>query len=178
MKFLSIIQKIVKVAIVLIIIAISLFFAGAVYELILVGIELLSHGARTIDMDLITHALEHVVHFVANGILLLFVFRYLRHELHDGTPYTAEGAKELQEIGIHTMIHPVITGSIITIIYVACGKTFPAFFTEGSFMGVILGFVLIFVSLMLRYGAELEKNKSNNDSKNTEESKNVDKIED
>ena len=158
MKFLSIIQKIVKVAIVLIIIAISLFFAGAVYELILVGIELLTHGARTIDMDLITHALEHVVHFVANGILLLFVFRYLRHELHDGTPYTAEGAKELREIGIHTMIHPVITGSIITIIYVACGKTFPAFFTEGSFMGVILGFVLIFVSLMLRYGAELEKN--------------------
>ena len=45
-------------------------------------------------------------------------------------------------------------------------------------MGVILGFVLIFVSLMFRYGAELEKNKSNNDSKNTEESKNVDKIED
>ena len=98
--------------------------------------------------------------------------------MHDGTPYTAEGAKELREIGIHTMIHPVITGSIITIIYVACGKSFPAFFTEGSFMGVILGFVLIFVSLMLRYGAELEKNKSNNDSKNTEESKNVDKIED
>ncbi|MBR3934861.1 MAG: hypothetical protein IKJ68_13270 [Clostridia bacterium] len=161
MKILNIIQKIVKIARVLVIIAISMFFGGAVYELILVGTELLTHGSKAIDMNLITHALEHVVHFVANGILLLFVFRYLRHEIHDGTPYTTEGAKELREIGVHIIVHPVITASIITIIYVLCGRDFPAFFTESSYIGILFGVVLVFVSLILRYGAELEKKEKN-----------------
>lgn len=161
MKILNIIQKIVRIARVLVVIAISMFFGGAVYELILVGIELLTHGSEAIDMDLVTHALEHVVHFVANGILLLFVFRYLRHELHDGTPYTTEGAKELREIGVHIIVHPVITASIITIIYVICDREFHSFFTESSYIGILFGLVLVFVSLILKYGAELEKNKKN-----------------
>lgn len=156
MKVLNVIQRFMKVARIFVIIAISLFFAGAVYELILVGMELATHGIKAISMGAVTHALEHVVHFVANGILLLFVFRYIRHELHDGTPYTVKGAKELREIGVHTIIHPVITASIITIIYVASGKDFPAFFTEGSYVGIVLGVVLLLVSLILRYGAEIE----------------------
>ena len=95
MKFLSVIQKIFRVARVLVVIAICLFFLAAGYELTLVGIELLTHGSKAIDKHLIAHALEHMVHFVANGILLVFVFKYIKHEIHDGTPYTEEGAKEL-----------------------------------------------------------------------------------
>ena len=98
---------------------------------------------------------------MASVILLLFVFRYLRHEIHEGTPYTTEGAKELREIGVHIIVHPVITASIITIIYVLCGRDFPAFFTESSYIGILFGVVLVFVSLILRYGAELEKKEKN-----------------
>lgn len=163
MKFLNTIQKVVKVARILVIIAISLFFAGALYELILIGIEFLTHGTKAVNIESVLHAMEHVVHFVANGILLLFVFRYIRHEIHDGTPYTSAGAKELREIGVHTIVHPVITGSIITIIYVLCGKEFPAFFSESSYIGILLGVILVFVSLVLRYGAELERNLKNKD---------------
>lgn len=158
MKFLSIIQKVFKMARALVVIAICLFFLAATYEIILVGIELLTHGSKAIDKHLIAHALEHIVHFAANGILLVFVFKYIRHELHDGTPYTEEGAKELKEIGIHIMLHPIITASLIAIMDVALGQNFPSFFTGTTYIGVLLGAVLVLVSLILKYGAELEKN--------------------
>lgn len=164
MKFLSVIQKIFRVARVLVVIAICLFFLAAGYELTLVGIELLTHGSKAIDKHLIAHALEHMVHFVANGILLVFVFKYIKHEIHDGTPYTEEGAKELKEIGIHIILHPVITASLIALMDVALGQKFPSFFTGTTYIGVLLGAVLVLVSLILKYGAELEENIKNKKS--------------
>ena len=55
----------------------------------------------------------------------------------------------------------IIFITIITIIYVLCGRDFPAFFTESSYIGILFGVVLVFVSLILRYGAELEKKEKN-----------------
>ena len=157
MKFLNIIQKVIKVAKVVILVVISMFFLGAAYELFVVGKEVFTHGSKAIDMELITHALEHLVHFAANGILLLFVSKYLNHELHDGTPYTEEGAKELKELGVHALLHPIITASIIAIIYVLGGKEFPSFFTESNYIGLLLGIVILFVAMVVKYGAEEEK---------------------
>ena len=143
MKFLNIIQKVFKIARVLTVIAICLFFIAAGYELILVAIELLTHGSKAIDKHLIAHALEHLVHFVANGILLVFVFKYIKHEIHDGTPYTEEGAKELKEIGI---VHPIITAAIIAIMDVALGQKFPSFFT-GSIVHAVKSMPIPIMSL-------------------------------
>ena len=169
MKFLNVIQKVFKIARVLTLIAICLFFIAAGYELTLVAIELLTHGSKAIDKHLIAHALEHLVHFVANGILLVFVFKYIKHEIHDGTPYTEEGAKELKEIGIHIIVHPIITAAIIAIMDVALGQKFPSFFTGTTYIGVLLGAVLVVVSLILKYGAELENNIKNNNSDKKDE---------
>ena len=169
MKFLNVIQKVFKIARVLTVIAICFFFIAAGYELTLVAIELLTHGSKAIDKHLIAHALEHLVHFVANGILLVFVFKYIKHEIHDGTPYTEEGAKELKEIGIHIIVHPIITAAIIAIMDVALGQKFPSFFTGTTYIGVLLGAVLVVVSLILKYGAELENNIKNNNSDKKDE---------
>lgn len=169
MKFLNVIQKVFKIARVLTVIVICLFFIAAGYELTLVAIELLTHGSKAIDKHLIAHALEHLVHFVANGILLVFVFKYIKHEIHDGTPYTEEGAKELKEIGIHIIVHPIITAAIIAIMDVALGQKFPSFFTGTTYIGVLLGAVLVVVSLILKYGAELENNIKNNNSDKKDE---------
>jgi len=160
MKFLNIIQKVVKVATYVIVVVISMFFVAAAYELFVVGKELLTHGSKAIDTELISHALEHLVHFAANGILLLFVSKYLRHELHDGTPYTEEGAKELKELGVHALLHPVITAAIITIIYVLCGKEIPSLFTESNYIGILLGIVILFAAMVVKYGAEGERKKA------------------
>ena len=160
MKFLNIIQKVIKVAKVVVLVVISMFFLGAAYELFVVGKEVFTHGSKAVDMELIAHALEHLVHFAANGILLLFVSKYLTHEIHEGTPYTEEGAKELKELGIHALLHPVITASVITIIYVLCGKEFPSFFTESNYIGILLGVVILFVAMVVKYGAEDEKTKN------------------
>ena len=115
MKFLNIIQKVFKIARVLTVIAICLFFIAAGYELILVAIELLTHGSKAIDKHLIAHALEHLVHFVA------------------------------------------------------LGQKFPSFFTGTTYIGVLLGAVLVVVSLILKYGAELENNIKNNNSDKKDE---------
>ena len=52
---------------------------------------------------------------------------------------------------------------------VALGQKFPSFFTGTTYIGVLLGAVLVVVSLILKYGAELENNIKNNNSDKKDE---------
>ena len=131
--------------------------------------EVCPESYRSMTAILDKYGVRHSSLIAANDIWVrdfmpLHVFKYIKHEIHDGTPYTEEGAKELKEIGIHIILHPVITASLIALMDVALGQKFPSFFTGTTYIGVLLGSVLVLVSLILKYGAELEENIKNKKS--------------
>lgn len=101
---------------------------------------------------------------IAVGTLLcigeLFVSRmaycYFENELRAGTPFTMDGAKELLHLGISAIWIPIVSGVLAQ---VAQGVI--AQFVENvkkvhldGFDSVALGVMLVFASLLCRYGAE------------------------
>lgn len=83
-----------------------------------------------------------------------FASKYFAQELKDGTPFTKSGAKMLRTLGIYTIVLP-LAAVIVTSIVCAYGKyTVNAEDNEAS---VVMGLVILLVSLLLEYGAELEE---------------------
>lgn len=90
-------------------------------------------------------------------ILTRMAFRYFEHELNAGTPFTADGAKELLRLGISVLWIPIVTVVLAQIV-----QNIIALFLENTemlnldgFTHVELGLALILVSLLCRCGTEL-----------------------
>lgn len=98
---------------------------------------------------------------IGQAVTAKFAEGYFAHELTAGTPFTLSGAKELFRLGIVTICVPLgslILAQIISAIVaelIGCGE---AFKLDGG-DSVALGVMFIFMSLLCRYGAELQTQK-------------------
>lgn len=92
------------------------------------------------------------------GILTAFVYRYFTAELKEGTPFTNAGADRIKQLGIMEIALSVISMWVIDGIYENINPAeWNRFDDAGS---ITLGICLILLSMVVRYGAELEqKNK-------------------
>ena len=90
---------------------------------------------------------------VTDGILFFFAARYLKRELADGTPFTAEGAKQVMSLGVKTIVMPLVAITVYAIIYACFDLSQYDKFSNAT--SVVLGIALILVSLILRHGAEI-----------------------
>ncbi len=92
------------------------------------------------------------------GILTAFVYRYFTAELKEGTPFTNAGADRIKQLGIMKIALSVISMWVIDGIYENISLAeWNRFDDAGS---ITLGICLILLSMVVRYGAELEqKNK-------------------
>ena len=93
----------------------------------------------------------------AYAIVCALTCNYLKHENADGTPFTADGAKRLQKLGIRCIYVPIIALTVSEIIAVCYG-------VKDAIIGdnlpsTALGIVFILASLVFSYGAELEVNR-------------------
>lgn len=96
------------------------------------------------------------------GIIAKFSQAYFKNELAAGTPFTLSGSKELLRLGILTAVIPTASAILQKITEgVAAGlmnapknAAFDVNFDTAA--GVIVGVMFIFISLLCRYGAELE----------------------
>ena len=94
-------------------------------------------------------------------VLAKFAKNYFVHELAAGTPFTLEGAKELQRLGILTICIPLgclIVAEIVSGIIAGFLNCDDLLNLEGG-DSVALGIMFIVMSVLCRYGAELEANK-------------------
>jgi len=92
------------------------------------------------------------------SILSRFSFKYFKHELEAGTPFTFEGAKELKKLGIRTIVIPLVTYIITAIAYAIIASTYAGvdqmeFDTEIS-IGLGIGYIIM--ALICKYGAEIQ----------------------
>lgn len=98
---------------------------------------------------------------IGEAVTAKFAEMYFKRELVAGTPFTASGAKELKRLGILTICVPLgalILAQIVSGViagFIDCGE---AFNMDGG-DSVALGVMFIFMSLICRYGAELEEEK-------------------
>lgn len=91
----------------------------------------------------------------AEAVLFGISCGYLKVELADGTPFTVQGANRLRKLGIRFIYIPIIAISLSEAIAVWQGVE--SIGKADIFGSVTTGIVLILVSLIFRYGAELEQ---------------------
>lgn len=82
--------------------------------------------------------------------------RYFENELRAGTPFTMDGAKELLHLGISAIWIPIVSGVLAQVAQAVITQ-----FMENvekvrldGLDSVALGVMLVYVSLLCRYGAE------------------------
>ena len=102
--------------------------------------------------------LSELVFAVTDGVLFLLAFRYFRQEQEDGTPFTRDGAEQVREVGILSIVLPLAAVLLAALFHGAFGVVQGA--DCGDLSGIFLGIVLILASLIFRYGAELEEGKA------------------
>ena len=123
------------------------------------GVSVHSLVEENAGMDLHTTVAAMVVAQIccaAEAILSRFALLYFEHELAAGTPFTIQGAKELQKLGILTIAIP-LGAVILCAIAVAVGKHVDPNLGEvsyGDYASVGLGLSMLVMSLLCRLGAE------------------------
>lgn len=94
---------------------------------------------------------------LAGSIFTAFAYRYFTAELKEGTPFTNAGADRIKRLGIIEIALSVIPMWIIDGIYENIGLAEWNRFDDAG--GITTGICLILLSVVARYGAELEQKK-------------------
>ncbi|MDO4333008.1 MAG: hypothetical protein Q4C58_10030 [Eubacteriales bacterium] len=94
---------------------------------------------------------------LSGGIFTAFVYRYFTAELKEGTPFTNAGADRIKQLGIIEIALSVIPMWIKDVIYENIGLAEWNRFDDAG--GITTGICLILLSVVVRYGAELEQKK-------------------
>ncbi|MDD6022919.1 MAG: hypothetical protein PUC06_01605 [Oscillospiraceae bacterium] len=94
---------------------------------------------------------------LTDGTLLAFALRYFKAEQADGTPFTTRGADKILHLGIRTIVLPLVAAILCAIVCEVFDIAQSAVRDWGNLNSLCFGIALILVSLIFRYGAELEK---------------------
>ena len=165
MKSLQTIQKICKIFQTLTKIAMILCFAGSVLLLLgLICSIVISGNMETLYtltssnsfLEMVGTLLAEFVLTLTDALLFFHAWKYFSAELADGTPFSHRGADFMNRLGILLIVLPAVAATIVSVLH----GIFPLTRIEAADVGngtsVMMGIMLIFVSLILRYGAELE----------------------
>ena len=95
------------------------------------------------------------IRMIANCILLAFAQDYLKTEQSEGTPFTMTGAEKLKNLGIRCIWIPIVAIVVAVTVTVWLGEE--SIGEAGNAFSITTGIVLILVSMIFRYGAELEQ---------------------
>ena len=95
------------------------------------------------------------ISLVAKAILLVLAQNYLRSEQADGTPFTEQGADRLRTLGIRCIWISVAAAVLAAVVAALQGAADAA--AVGNSTEVVTGIVLLLISMIFRYGAQLEQ---------------------
>lgn len=95
------------------------------------------------------------VSLLSGSILSAYACCYFSAELKEGTPFTDAGAGRIKQLGIITIVLSVISAGIADVVYEKINLSEWNRFDDAG--GITLGICLILLSMVVRYGAELEQ---------------------
>ena len=98
---------------------------------------------------------------VGEAVLAKLAERYFKRELSDGTPFTFDGAKALQRLGVCAIVIPIAAKIAAEIAAVVLEHALDGAdtFEVGDPVSVGLGIMMIVASLLCKHGAELSQGK-------------------
>lgn len=87
------------------------------------------------------------------AVVSIFVYRYFKFELCEGTPFTESGARRITKLGIIFIVTDILTAA-----FSSAMEKF-SFLSErlDNSGSITLGICLILLAMVVRYGAELEQ---------------------
>ena len=97
------------------------------------------------------------VYSLADTISFAMVLKYLIDIIKAGTPFTPHAARHTMWIGVKTIFLPLVAELIALFIHLGYGVGSEYSDHMPVFISIIFGIVLLFVSLLLHHGAELEE---------------------
>lgn len=108
-------------------------------------------------MEMIGVLLVDIILALTDGVLFSFALRYFKAEQTDGTPFTKQGAEQIKRLGIRTIILPLVSAILVAVLIAIFDLPKGAVGDWSNFTGIGMGIALILISLIFRYGAELEE---------------------
>lgn len=132
------------------------------------GAPILKLGGVTIDTMLVdranltqgtlyAHLAAGAIVCIGTGVTAKFAVRYFKREQADGTPFTHDGAKELQRLGILAICLPLGAQLLAQILHEILAAVRPDVGPlDMEFVGAVsLGVMLIVTAQICKYGADL-----------------------
>ncbi len=126
---------------------------GHVFSLMGEPLKLFADGTNLLQKHV--ELLSTTFMLIAEAILFGLSHSYLKSELADGTPFTEQGAERLRKLGIRFIWIPIVAIAVSEA--VAAWQGVKSIGEIGNLGSAMTGIVLILVSLIFRYGAELER---------------------
>ena len=175
MKSLQTIQKTCKVFQTLTKIAMILCFVGSGLLLLdlICGIVISSTGAVVSGgvetlykltasasfYEMIGTLLAEFVLTLTDALLFFHAWKYFSAEQTDGTPFSHRGADLMKRMGILLIVLPAVAAILVGVLHGIFNLPQIEAADVGNGTSVMMGIMLILVSLILRYGAELTEEK-------------------
>ena len=175
MKSLQTIQKTCKVFQTLTKIAMILCFVGSGLLLVglICGIVISSTGAVIAGnmetlyrltssasfFEMVGSLLAEFVLTLTDALLFFHAWKYFSAEQADGTPFSHRGADLMKRLGVLLIVLPAVATILVGVLHGIFNLTQIEAADVGNGTSVTMGIMLIFVSLILRYGVDLEGNK-------------------
>lgn len=172
MKSLTTIQKTFRVFQILTKIAMVFSFVGAGLAAVAIACGMVWQNGGTVigaDMNMLFDLTEtselremigvlavDMVILIMDGIILAHALHYFKVEQADGTPFTYHGSVLIRKQGIRTIVLQLVAGSVAA----ALGVIYElprSFDNWDSAWGVTMGVGMILLSLIFKYGADLEE---------------------
>lgn len=125
--------------------------------------SIIFNNTGMLNKDMIAGLTVLIIVCIFNGVLSGYAYKCFKDIEEEGTPFTFNGAYRMKKLGILTIVMPLagiivssIIGSIISNIF-SC-MIMLEIDNEDS---VMVGIILIVISVILKYVAELKENEKN-----------------
>ena len=125
-------------------------------------IDIISDEAQISMGAIIIPCLSGLITCVSEAVLFYFSEIYFKRELESGTPFTYEGSKEIFRLGVLCIAIPFGASFLIGILELI-GKGINGTDISSTF-SIGRGLVLIFASVIFKYGAEISQKDTNQDN--------------
>ena len=109
--------------------------------------------------EMIGTLLAEFVVTLTDALLFFHAWKYFSTEQADGTPFSRRGADMMKRLGILLIVLPAVAAIVVGVLHGIFDMSQIEAADVGNGTGVMMGIMLILVSVILRYGADLEENR-------------------
>lgn len=109
--------------------------------------------------EMVGTLLAEFVLTLTDALLFFHAWKYFSTEQADGTPFSHRGADLMKRLGILLIVLPAVASVMVGVLHGIFNLTQIEAADVGNGTSVMMGIMLILVSVILHYGAELEENR-------------------